>query len=101
MSIFTRLNALIVAAILIMVVTVLLLRAQIVEQDAMTVEYRQIAMKENIANRLQANLFKKRISLLLYATSGNSQIIDRIEKVEGTTVTLQIPFAPEVTEDLA
>lgn len=82
MSIFTRLNALIVAAILIMVVTVLLLRAQIVEQDEMTVEYRQVAMKENIANRLQANLFKKRISLLLYATSGNSQIIDRIEKID-------------------
>ena len=82
MSIFTRLNVLIVAAILIMLVTFLLLRAQIIEQDAMTFEYRQIAMKENIANRLQANLFKKRISLLLYATSGSSQIIDRIEKVD-------------------
>ena len=41
MSIFTRLNALIFASILIMMVTVLLLRAQIVEQDSMTVEYRQ------------------------------------------------------------
>ena len=100
MSIFTRLNALIIVGILIIMATVFLLRGQISVQDAMTVEYRQIAIKENIANRLQANLFKKRINMLLYVTSGADKFIDRVEDVDPIIARLMADLrAQSVTDE--
>lgn len=80
MSIFTRLNVLVAAAIMLIMGFIFVLEGLSDEKDALIIEYREVARHENIANRLQANLLQKRVNLLLYATSGKQQFINKIAK---------------------
>ena len=82
MRIFTRLYLFIALAFIAIGSFIVFTAYQISEQDRLTLDYRELARKENAINRIQANILKQRIASLDYRKTSDKKALDQIEQYD-------------------
>ena len=76
MSIFTRLYLFIALAVIAIASLIVFTTYQISEQDQLTLDYGELARKENAINRIQANTLEKRVAALIYRKTSDKEALD-------------------------
>jgi len=95
MSIFTRLYLFIALAVIAISSLIVFTTYQISEQDQLTLDYRELARKENAINRIQANILKQRIGSLDYRKTSDKKALDQTEQYD-LIIHQQIALAREL-----
>ena len=95
MSIFTRLTLFIALAVIAIASLIFFTAIQISEQDKLTLDYRELARKENAINRIQANTLEKRVAALAYRKNSDKEALDPLAQRD-KIINEQIALAREL-----
>ena len=96
MSIFTRLTLFIALAVIAIATFIVFTANQISEQDKLTLDYRELARKENAINRIQANILKQRIASLDYRKTSDKKALDKITHMTDIDLVITDVIMPNV-----